>query len=56
MRKQRLMGAALVLLSILVLAWAATGKTQAERDATAVLFTLPAGIYMIVTKNYVLYP
>lgn len=56
MRKQRLMGAALVLLSILILATAATSRTPEEQDATIVLLILPLGLYMMFTKHYILYP
>ena len=56
MRKQRLIGAALVLLSWLLLILAAGGRTVEDRDATAVLFLLPLGLYMIFTKRYILYP
>lgn len=55
MTKQRLMGLALVVTSVLLLFMASTGETLEERDATAVLIILPLGMYMMVTKNYVLY-
>lgn len=56
MTKQRLMGFALVAVSILLLLLASTGETLEERDATAVLIIiLPLGLYMTVTKNYMLY-
>ncbi len=56
MRKQRLIGTALVLLSWLLLILAAGGGTTEDRDATAVLLLLPLGLYMIFTKRYILYP
>lgn len=56
MRKQRIMGAALVLLSILDLAMAAIGRTPEEQDATGALLILPLGLYMMFTKHYILYP
>ncbi len=56
MRKQRIMGAVLVLLSIVILISAAAGRTPAEQDATIVLLILPLGLYMIFTKNYILWP
>lgn len=56
MRKQRLIGAALVLLSVLILVSAAAGRTPDEQDATIVLLILPWGLYMICTKNYMLWP
>ena len=55
MTKQRLMGLALVVTSVLLLFLASTGETLEERDATAVLIILPLGMYMMVTHNYVLY-
>lgn len=56
MTKQRLMGFALVAISILLLLLASTGETLEERDATAVLIMiLPLGLYMTATKNYMLY-
>ena len=55
MTKQRLMGLALVVTSVLLLFLASTGETLEDRDATAVLIILPLGMYLMVTKNYVLY-
>lgn len=55
MTKQRLTGLALVVISVLMLLLASNGETLEERDATAVLLTLPLGVYMMVTKQYVLY-
>lgn len=55
MTKQRLMGLTLVVISVLMLLLASTGETLEERDATAVFLTLPLGVYMMVTKQYVLY-
>lgn len=55
MTKQRLMGLALVAISAAILWLASTGKTVEDRDATAVLITLPLGIYALVTKEYILY-
>ena len=54
MRKQRLMGAALVAIAALVLLLASTGKTDEDRDATAALLVGPLGLYMMFTKEYVL--
>lgn len=55
MRKQRLMGVLLVVLSWAMLLIAGTGQTVEEQDATAVMLTLPLGLYMIYTETYVLY-
>lgn len=54
MIKQRLTGLALVAISVIILAVASTGKTVEERDATAVLLTLPFGIYALAAKQYIL--
>ncbi len=56
MRKQRIMGIVLVLVSALILVLATSGKTPDEQDATIVLLILPLGLYMIFTKHYILYP
>ena len=56
MRKQRHMGAALVVLSWLILLLAATGTTPIDQDATAAVLLLPLGLYMIFTEQYILYP
>lgn len=42
MTKQRLMGLALVAISAAILWLASTGETVEDRDATAVLITLPS--------------
>lgn len=56
MRKQRHMGAALVVLSWLILLLAETGATPIDQDATAAVLLLPLGLYMIFTEQYILYP
>lgn len=55
LRKQRLMGVGLVLLSWLMLYLCLTGG-PGDQDATAVLLTLPLGLYMVFTEEYILYP
>lgn len=55
MRKQRFMGVALVAIAALVVLLASTGETPEDQDATAALLVGPLGLYMIFTKNYVLY-
>ena len=55
MRKQRLMGLALVAIAALVVVLASTGETPEDRDATAALLIGPLGVYMMATKEYVLY-
>lgn len=55
MRKQRCMGLVLVLLSLLVVKMASTGTTPEDSDATVAVLLGPLGIYMMVTKQYILY-
>ncbi len=55
MRKQRLMGATLVLIVGVIVALASTGTTPEEQDATAAVMIGPLGLYMIFTRDYVLY-
>ena len=54
MRKQRFIGLMLIALSVVLMVLVSAGSTPEERDATAVLLTLPLGIYMIFTQNYIL--
>lgn len=54
MREQRLLGALLVVVSGIMLAIALSGTTVEERDATAVLLTLPLGLYMMFSSKYLL--
>jgi len=56
MRKQRHMGAAMVVLSWFILLLAATGASPADQDATAAVLLLPLGLYMIFSEKYILYP
>lgn len=55
MREQRWMGLLMVVISWLILTLAAGGETAEERDATAALFTLPLGLYMMFGERLVLY-
>lgn len=45
----------MLVLAALVIALASTGTTTEERDATAALLIGPLGLYMMFTKNYILY-
>lgn len=54
MLKQRLCGLILLIISILVIAVAVTGKTPADRDCTALLFLVPGGLYLFTTKERVM--
>lgn len=51
MREQRILGAVLVVISGIILALALGGTTVEERDATAVLVTLPLGFYMMFSSK-----
>ena len=55
MRKQRLMGLAMLAITALILVMARGGKTPEDSDATAALLTGPIGLYMLLSKTYVLY-
>lgn len=55
MREQRLMGLVMVILSGWLLAWAFAGQTPEKRDVTAVLLTLPLGLYMVYSDELIIY-
>ena len=55
MRKQRLMGVGLIVISWLVLLLACTGERPEDSDATAALLVLPLGLYMLYSEDYLLY-
>lgn len=55
MRRQRIMGFILIVISIAILLFAITGSTPEEWDVTAVLLILPLGGYMMFTMDKVLY-
>ena len=55
MREQRWLGLVMVVISWLLLTIAAGGETLEERDATAVLLTLPLGLYMMFGETLVLH-
>ena len=55
MRKQRLMGLAMLAITALILVMARDGKTPEDSDATAALLTGPLGLYMLLSKTYILY-
>lgn len=56
MRKQRLMGVIFIVIAWLVLLLACNGgESPEDRDATAALLVGPLGLYMLFSKNYVLY-
>ena len=51
---QKLMGLGMILVSGLIIWITSTGLTVEEKDATAVLFTLPLGLYMLFTKKIII--
>lgn len=55
MIKQRLMGLGLVAISALVVVLASGGVSPEDQDATAAVLIGPLGLYMMFTKDYVLY-
>lgn len=55
MRKQRLMGLAMLVITALILVMARGGKTPEDSDATAALLAGPLGLYMLLSKTYILY-
>ncbi len=55
MRKQRRIGLALLVVSVLLAALVSgAGSTPEECDATGILITAPLGVYMIFTPHYIL--
>lgn len=50
------MGVGMVIISWLLLLLALTEPSPADQDVTAVLLTLPLGLYMIFSEEYILYP
>lgn len=48
------MGVALLVVSAVIWLLASTGETVEERDGTALLLTFPLGIYLLVSKTYLL--
>lgn len=49
--EQRLMGAGLIVISILIFIFASTGKTFEDRDCTAIFITLPLGLLLLLSKK-----
>ena len=52
--QQKVMGATLLTLSLLILFVAFNGVTSADHDCTAALLTLPLGLYLLFTKKIIL--
>ena len=50
MRKQRLMGLAMLAITALILVMARGGRTPEDSDATAAFLTGPLGLYMLLSN------
>ena len=55
MRKQRFMGLAMLGITVVIVAMAQGGRTPEDSDATAAFLTGPLGLYMLLSKTYILY-
>ena len=53
--EQRLMGIGLLLICAFVLWMCSTGVTPEDQDATAVVLLAPLGLWMLFTKEIVIY-
>ncbi len=54
MKQQRIAGAVMILCSLLLIALASRGSSAEEKDITAVLFLLPLGVYMLITRKNIM--
>ncbi len=54
-REQRLMGLVLLILCGVILWVCSTGKTVEDQDAGAVFLLAPMGLYMLFTRDIVIY-
>ena len=52
--RQKLMGVAFLLATVGIFWLASTGATLEDRDCTAILFTLPLGLYLLFTRHIVI--
>ena len=52
--KQKLTGVAILGLCIIIVCLASKGNTPMEKDAGAILFLAPLGIYMICTREIII--
>lgn len=53
--EQKLMGIGLLLICLFILWLCSTGTTPEDQDATAVVLLAPLGLWMLFTKNIVIY-
>lgn len=54
LKQQRWIGVAMLIISAIIFAVACTGTTTENHDATAMLLTLPLGIWLICTKEIII--
>lgn len=54
-REQRLMGLVLLILCGVILWVCSTGETVEDQDAGAILLLAPMGLYMLFTRDIVIY-
>lgn len=52
--QQKLMGVVLILISVLLVWLALTGKNFEDKDCTAIFFTVPLALYLLFTKHIVI--
>lgn len=55
LREQKIMGLVLLACCVMVCILCSTGTTMADRDGTAVLLIAPLGLYLLFTKDIVIY-
>lgn len=55
LREQRLIGLAVLVCCAAMFWLCSTGRTLGDRDATAVLLLVPLGLWMLVTKEIIIY-
>lgn len=53
--QQKLMGLAFIAISIFCLWMASNGNTVQERDCTALILTVPVGLYLLFSRKIVVY-
>ena len=54
LKQQRWIGLVMLIISAIIFALAVTGTTTESHDATAMLITLPLGIWLICTKEIII--
>ena len=53
--EQKLIAIGLLLTCVVMLWWCSTGTTPEDQDATAVVLLTPLGLWMLFTKEIVIY-